>query len=63
MTNFEKLRELAGNIATANAVTAVLRLRGHREANQAEDDLQDAWRQFDAQLSIISSDSKQNEQK
>jgi hypothetical protein len=53
---FERLRELVADISNANAVAAVLRLRGRREAEQArqaEQDTQDSWLAFDLEVTRL----------
>ncbi len=50
-----RLREVAGEIATAKALAAVFHYRGDKQESDAEADMQNSWREFDALVSKLRS--------
>jgi len=58
MVSKERLRELALEIASAKAVTEVLRYAGKPEHEQAEQDTQDAIKQFDRAIAEVFPDAQ-----
>lgn len=52
-SNWARLREVAGEIAAAKAMATVLRYRGDKQAEEAEANMQDAWREFDTLIAKL----------